>query len=201
MLDFAKELQKNLILADSGSTIVIPEGLFQFDRSISLDGINHITIKGAGKEKSILSFLGQKDGAEGMLIKANHILLEGFTIQDSEGDALKIQSSDHVTIRDVNTTWTQGAKSSNGGYGLYPVDCSNVLIEHCEASYASDAGIYVGQSRSVIMRNNLAHHNVAGIEIENSQDVEAFDNVAENNTGGILIFDMPGLASGQWRTG
>ncbi|MBK8507006.1 MAG: right-handed parallel beta-helix repeat-containing protein [Saprospiraceae bacterium] len=192
-VSFAKELQKNLIMADSGSTIVIPEGFFQFDRSISLDGINHVTIKGAGKDKSILSFLGQKDGAEGMLIKANNILLEGFTIQDSEGDALKIQSSDHVTIRNVNTTWTQGAKSSNGGYGLYPVDCSNVLIEHCEASYASDAGIYVGQSRRVIMRNNLAHHNVAGIEIENSQDVEAFDNVAENNTGGILIFDMPGL--------
>ena len=192
-VNFAKELQKNLIMADSGSTIVIPAGLFQFDRSISLDGINHVTIKGAGKERSILSFLGQKDGAEGLLIKADHILLEGFTIQDSEGDALKIQGSDHVIIRDVLTTWTRGAKSSNGGYGLYPVDCSNVLIEHCEASYASDAGIYVGQSRGVVMRNNVAHHNVAGIEIENSQDVEAYDNLAENNAGGILIFDMPGL--------
>lgn len=192
-VEFAKELQRQLILVDSGAIVEIPAGNFHFDRSISLDGINHVTIRGAGKDKSILSFLGQKDGAEGMLIKANHIILEGFSIEDSEGDALKIQDSDHVTIRDVQTTWTQGAKSSNGGYGIYPVACTNVLIENCEASYASDAGIYVGQSNKVIMRNNLAHHNVAGIEIENSRDVEAYDNVAENNTGGILIFDMPGL--------
>ena len=191
--EFAKELQRQLILVDSGSTITIPAGHFQFDRSISLVGINHVTIVGAGKDQSILSFLGQQDGAEGMLIKADHITLEGFTIEDSEGDALKVQDSDQVTIRDVKTTWTQGAKSSNGGYGIYPVACSNVLIENCEASYASDAGIYVGQSNRVIMRKNLAHHNVAGIEIENSRDVEAYDNVAENNTGGILIFDMPGL--------
>ncbi len=190
---FAKTLQEQLILADSGSVIEIPEGRFTFERSISLDGIDYITIKGAGKEKSILSFLGQKDGAEGILIKADHIILEGFTIEDSEGDALKIQDSRFVTIRDIHTTWTQGAKSSNGGYGIYPVACENVLIEACEASYASDAGIYVGQSNRVIMRNNLAHHNVAGIEIENSRDVEAYDNIAENNTGGILIFDMPGL--------
>jgi parallel beta-helix repeat protein len=45
----------------------------------------------------------------------------------------------------------------------------------------------------VVIRNNLAHHNVAGIEIENSRDVEAYDNIAEMNTGGLLIFDMPGL--------
>jgi parallel beta-helix repeat protein len=190
---FEKVFQEQLILADSGSTITIPEGIYSFDRSISLDGISHITIKGAGKEKSILSFMNQKDGAEGMLIKADDITLEGFTIQDSEGDALKLQDSKNVIIRDIGTTWTQGAKSTNGGYGIYPVACTNVLIEHCEASYASDAGIYVGQSNLVVMRNNLAHHNVAGIEIENSRDVDAYDNIAEFNTGGLLIFDMPGL--------
>lgn len=192
-VDFAKELQRALILADSGTVVEIPAGRFTFERSVSLDGVSHVTIRGAGKHQSILSFAGQKDGAEGMLIKADHILLEGFTIEDSEGDALKIQDSKGVVVRDIHTTWTQGAKSTNGGYGIYPVACSDVLIESCEASYASDAGIYVGQSNRVIMRNNLAHHNVAGIEIENSQDVEAYDNIAENNTGGILIFDMPGL--------
>ena len=190
---FAKTLQRALISADSGAVIQIPVGRFSFDRSISLDGIDHVSIIGAGKGKSILTFLGQKDGAEGMLIKANNILLEGFTIEDAEGDALKIQDSEHVVIRNVHTTWTKGAKSTNGGYGIYPVACTNVLVESCEASYASDAGIYVGQSKKVVMRKNIAHHNVAGIEIENSQDVEVYDNLAENNTGGILIFDMPGL--------
>ncbi len=190
---FAKKLQEQLILADSGSTIEIPAGEYTFTRSLSLDGIHGITIRGAGMKETILNFDTQTDGAEGLHIKANDVTLEGFTIADSKGDAIKIQDADGLVIRDVNTTWTQGAKESNGGYGIYPVACKNVLIEHCEASYASDAGIYIGQSTSVIMRNNLAHHNVAGIEIENSRDVEAYDNIAENNTGGILIFDMPGL--------
>ena len=191
--DFAKRFQEELILADSGSVIRIPEGTFSFTRQVSLDGVDHVTIIGAGKTKSILSFRSQKDGAEGLLIKGNHILLEGFAIEDSDGDALKLQDCNDVTLRDLLTTWTQGAKSTNGGYGIYPVACEGVLIENCEASYASDAGIYVGQSNKVIMRNNYAHHNVAGIEIENSTDVDAYENLAEENTGGLLIFDMPGL--------
>ena len=190
---YEKQLQEKLILADSGSTIQIPEGRFSFTRSLSLNGIPNVTIKGMGMDKTILSFAGQIDGAEGLLIKADGIVLEGFTIEDTEGDAIKIQDALGVTIKDVRTTWTQGAKSSNGGYGVYPVSCMNVLVEGCEASYASDAGIYVGQSTNVIMRNNFAHHNVAGIEIENSRNVEAYKNISEGNTGGFLVFDLPDL--------
>jgi parallel beta-helix repeat protein len=58
---------------------------------------------------------------------------------------------------------------------------------------ASDAGIYVGQSSQIIVRNSRAEYNVAGIEIENSTFADVYDNVATNNTGGILVFDLPGL--------
>lgn len=71
--------------------------------------------------------------------------------------------------------------------------CKNVLIENCIAIGSSDAGIYVGQSDSVIIRNNEAYQNVAGIESENSNFVEIYENIAINNTGGILVFDLPGL--------
>lgn len=188
-----KDLQTELINAKAGDVINIPEGKFTFSRSLSLNDIPNVTIKGAGMDKTILSFKGQIDGAEGMLIKADGITLEDFTVEDSKGDAIKIQDSKDVVIRNVNTTWTDGAKETNGGYGLYPVGCTNVLMEKCEASYSSDAGIYIGQSNNVLIRNCVAHHNVAGIEIENCRVVEAYGNLAENNTGGFLIFDMPGL--------
>ncbi|HRP12565.1 MAG TPA: parallel beta-helix domain-containing protein, partial [Terricaulis sp.] len=58
---------------------------------------------------------------------------------------------------------------------------------------ASDAGIYVGQSRNIIVRDNIAEYNVAGIEIENSYNADVFGNRTEHNTGGILVFDLPGL--------
>ncbi|MCB0643193.1 MAG: right-handed parallel beta-helix repeat-containing protein, partial [Phaeodactylibacter sp.] len=191
--DYYKKLQEQLITAEPGSLIEIPAGTFEFDRPLSLDGIAGVTIKGAGIGKSILSFRGQKTGAEGLRITADSVTIQDLTVRDAKGDCIKIQDSKGVYLRNVETTWSGGAKETNGGYGLYPVSCTNVLLEGCEASFASDAGIYVGQSTNVIVRNCYAHENVAGIEIENCINAEVYGNRSEKNTGGILVFDMPDL--------
>jgi parallel beta-helix repeat protein len=60
-------------------------------------------------------------------------------------------------------------------------------------SGASDAGIYVGQSKNIVVRNSTAEFNVAGIEIENSMNADVHDNLATHNAGGILVFDLPNL--------
>ncbi len=83
--------------------------------------------------------------------------------------------------------------AGNGGYAIYPVLSNDVLIDHAVALGASDAGIYVGQSNDVIVKNSEALFNVAGFEIENTDDADVFDNVAHCNTGGFLTFDLPGL--------
>ncbi|MEE9373540.1 MAG: parallel beta-helix domain-containing protein [Saprospiraceae bacterium] len=188
------ELQKRLITAKAGDKILLPEGSFSFKRSLSLNDTPDITIKGAGKGKTILSFKSQIEGAEGMLIKnVKGLTLEGFTVSDSKGDAIKVQGCTNVVMRDLETTWTSGKKPTNGAYGLYPVSSTNVLMEECEASFAMDAGIYVGQSTNVVVRNNYVHDNVAGLEIENTINGEVYGNRAVGNTGGMLIFDMPDL--------
>jgi len=192
--DLEKNLQTRLINAEGGEQILLPAGKFDIKRSISLTDVPDITIRGAGKGKTILSFLNQIEGAEGMLIKnVKGLTLEGFTIADSKGDAIKVQDCENIIMRDLETTWTNGQLSTNGAYGLYPVSSKNVLMENCEASYAMDAGIYVGQSTNVVVRNNYVHHNVAGLEIENTINGEVYNNVAKENTGGMLIFDMPDL--------
>ena len=107
----------------------------------------------AGMEKTILSFKGQTEGAEGLKItNGENITLEGFTVVDTKGDAIKVQSVDKLTFRNVKTDWSGRPKKSNGSYGFYPVQCKNVLLEDCIARGASDAGIYVGQSREVTVR-------------------------------------------------
>ena len=189
-----KELQTQLIQASAGDVFTLPAGTFEFKRSISLNDTPDITIKGAGKGKTVLSFKGQIEGAEGLLIKnVTGLTLEGFTVADSKGDAIKVQDCTNVTMRDLETTWTTGKKPTNGAYGLYPVSSTNVLMEECEASFAMDAGIYVGQSTNVVVRNNYVHDNVAGLEIENTINGEVYNSRAVNNTGGMLIFDMPDL--------
>lgn len=189
---FRKELQSKLIKAKSGDIIEIPEGTFQIDRSLSLN-VDGITIRGAGMDKSILSFKNQKAGAEGILVTANDFTIEDLAIEDTKGDALKINKSKNVIIRRVRAEWTNGPLTTNGAYGFYPVQTENTLIEHSVAIGASDSGLYVGQSRNVVVRNNRVEYNVAGIEIENTIGADVYDNVATNNTGGILIFNMPHL--------
>ncbi len=189
-----KDLQTQMIMAEDGDTIRIPEGHFKFSGSISLDEKNNIVIIGAGLDKTVLSFKGQTEGAEGLRItNGKNILVRGLTIQDTKGDAIKTQDIDGMSFINVRTEWTGKPKESNGAYGFYPVLCTNVLLEGCIANGASDAGIYVGQSKYVIVKNCTAYHNVAGIEIENTLYADVYDNYAHDNTGGILVFDMPDL--------
>jgi parallel beta-helix repeat protein len=72
--------------------------------------------------------------------------------------------------------------------------CKNVLIENCYTEGSSDAGIYVGQSDSAVVRNCKAAKNVAGCEIENTTNALVYDNEFYNNTAGFLMFDLPGLS-------
>ena len=190
---YAAVLQQKLLDAKPGDVIEIPAGRFAFDRSLTLRA-SGITLRGAGMDKSVLSFKGQKAGAEGLLVNGDNFLIEHLTIEDSKGDGLKISESNHITIRHVKVQWTGGPSTKNGAYGLYPVKTTNVLIEDCVAIAASDAGIYVGQSKDVIVRRSRAESNVAGIEVENTINADVYENVATNNTGGILVFNMPALS-------
>lgn len=189
-----KELQTRLILAEPGDTIYIPEGLFSLDRSLLVDGKKNLVLKGAGMEKSILEFSGQTEGAEGLkLNQCKNITLMDFTIRDTKGDCIKALNCEYISFLHVKTEWTGKPDKKNGSYGLYPVSCSYVTIEGCVAIGASDAGIYVGQSDHVVVRDCEARWNVAGIEIENTTNALVYDNYAHDNTGGILVFDMPEL--------
>jgi parallel beta-helix repeat protein len=189
-----KELQEKFITVEDGETIELPEGNYTLTKSLSIEGKNNITIKGKGADKTILSFLGQTEGAEGINVtNCNNITLDGFSIQDAKGDNIKLKHCENAILKNLNSTWTTGADSMNGNYGYYPVECKNVLLEKCEVSYCADAGVYVGQSIGVTVRNCIAHHNVCGIEIENCINVDVHDNLSYGNTGGFVIYDLPGL--------
>ena len=183
-----------LILAEPGDTIKLESGLFPILGTLSMEGKENIVIRGAGMNGTVLSFAGQVEGAQGLSItNCTNITLEDFTVQNAKGDAIKCQYVDGITFRRVKAQWLGGPKPTNGAYGLYPVQCENVLIEHCVAIAASDAGIYVGQSKDIIVRFSEAFDNVAGIEIENSTRADVYGNNVHGNTGGILVFDLPDL--------
>ncbi|HEY1313501.1 MAG TPA: parallel beta-helix domain-containing protein [Steroidobacteraceae bacterium] len=191
--DFQKHLQEQFLDAKPGTVIVIPPGKHALDRVLTLRA-SGVTIRGAGVDKSILSFKNEISGPEGILVYGNDFAIENLSIEDTKGDGLKINDGENITIRGVRVAWTGGSQTSNGAYGIYPVKSRNILIEDSSSWGASDAGIYVGQSTNVVVRRCHAEQNVAGIEIENTVNADVYGNVATGNTGGILVFNMPNLS-------
>ena len=186
------ELQSRLIEASPGDVLQLEAGKYEFRGELNLV-CRGITIRGRGPEATILSFRDQQAGSDGLSVTGSGFVVEDLAVENTAGNAIKVVGANDVTFRRVRTEWTDGPKSSNGAYGIYPVQCSDVLIEDCVAIAAADAGIYVGQSERVIVRRCRVEKNVAGIEIENTRHADVYENIAENNTGGIMVFDLPGL--------
>ena len=110
--------------------------------------VNGVTIRGSGMDKTVLSFAGQKTGGQGVLVKANDFVIEDVGIEDPAGDALTIQGGTNVTVRRVRTEWTRGPNEANGPYGIYPVECKNLLLEDSVAKGAADAGFMSASRRT-----------------------------------------------------
>ena len=187
-----RDIQEALIIAEPGDVVRLTGGTFVIEDGLSLD-VPGVKIEGEGMDASILEFSNQKSGAQGLLVTSDNVTLQDFAVVNAKGDAIKSKGANNISFIRVKTEWTGGPKTTNGAYGLYPVESENILIDDCVAIGASDAGIYVGQSKNIIVKNSFVKHNVAGIEIENSFYADVFDNLAEENTGGILVFDLPDL--------
>jgi parallel beta-helix repeat protein len=210
----ADELVTALSTAQTGDTIVLPQGRFNIATELTFDGngslgqdekVTGLTIRGAGMDKTILDFeaaTGEAAAkADGFFISnTDNIILEDFGVYEAPNNAIKIKKADGIIMRRLATVWATDYQETNGAYGLYPVETQNVLIEDSYVQGSADAGVYVGQSSNIVVRNNIAIKNVAGIEIENSTNADVYGNTAIGNTGGILIFDLP-IGNGLYGSG
>ena len=187
-----ERLQEALILAAPGDEIVLSAGRYELTDGLSLD-VDNVTLRGDGMDGTVLDFTGQEGAGEGLLVTSDNVTLRDFAMENPKGDGVKSKGANHIVYHRIRVTWTNGPDPENGAYGIYPVESTGVLVDGVKVSGASDAGIYVGQSDRITVRNSIAEANVAGIEIENSRNALVEHNVVTRNTGGILVFDLPNL--------
>lgn len=192
--DANEKLQEALILAEPGDVVQLAAGVWNLTDGLSL-AVPGVTIRGAGAGEggSILDFSGQEGAGEGLLVTSDDVFLTNFAVLNTKGDGIKSKGADRIVYHQLRVEWTAGPKETNGAYGIYPVESTDVLVDSVYVRGASDAGIYVGQSKNIVVRESIATENVAGIEIENSYNADVHDNIATKNTGGILVFDLPSL--------
>ncbi|MCR6646423.1 MAG: hypothetical protein NVV62_18855 [Terricaulis sp.] len=147
--DAQTELQRALIEAQPGDTVQLDRGRYELTQGLSL-AVDQVTIRGQGEARTILSFTGQRRGAEGLLVTANGVTLRDFAVEDARGDAIKVRDCNGITFSGVRAEWTRGPNSENGAYGLYPVNCTNVLIERFDRAR--------GVGRGHLCRPIAQHH-------------------------------------------
>jgi parallel beta-helix repeat protein len=184
-------LRSRLTAARPGDTVVVPAGIYHFDSPVTLN-TDGVTIRGAGRDKTVFDFSAAQSG-DGVHARASDFTIEDLTIQDTRGDALRIDEGENIVIRNVRARWTEGPQPHVGAFGLRPSQVTNLLVEDNEVSGASTAGILVVQSRNAVVRHNRVSNNLVGIEIENGVGVDVTDNEATQNVGGMVVFNMPNL--------
>lgn len=193
--DLTESAKAAFINAAPGDEIVFPEGDFDIEDTLTLDGLtsglHNVTLRGQGREETVLDF-SNSAGGDGIYVQnASNITIRDLTVIEANNNGIKLLNVDGVHLLRLGAEWRGELTSDNGAYGLYPVESSNIVIEHSYVRGSADAGIYVGQSQNIVVRHNIAEENVAGIEIENSSNADVYSNIARNNTGGVLIFDLP----------
>ena len=64
----------------------------------------------------------------------------GMRGDKGKGDGVKVQDTDGITLVNVKTEWTKGPHSENGAYGIYPVQCRNIVINNC--IFSTSCGLF-----------------------------------------------------------
>jgi cytochrome c peroxidase len=167
--------------AQPGDTIEVEPGTYRESVLVDIDGI---TLRGLGEDGRRAVLEGDDERTDAVIASGQRFTIEGFAVRNYTSNGITAHGATGVVFRDLQVEKT-------GLYGVYPVECKDVLVERVLVTGARDAAIYVGQSRDVVVRGNEVRGNVTGIEIENSVNALVEANDAHDNTGGILVFLLP----------
>jgi cytochrome c peroxidase len=174
-------IQSAVDQARPGDTIEVEPGSYK--ESVLVD-IDRITLRGLVREGQRAVLDGEGERTDAVISSSHGFTIEGMALRNYTSNGITVHGATGVVFRDL-------VVDNTGLYGVYPVECKDVLVERVVVTGARDAAIYVGQSRDIVVRKSEVHDNVTGIEIENSVNALVEDNFAHGNTGGILVFLLP----------
>ncbi|MBE0671974.1 MAG: right-handed parallel beta-helix repeat-containing protein [Anaerolineales bacterium] len=169
-----------------GDTVEVPYGIYYEHVIIDVSNIKFMGVPNDKGEWPVIE--GQGTGADGVIASGNDFEMAFFAVKNFTSNGVLVEGAKNVYLHDMYI-------ENTGVYGVYPVRCTDVLIERIEGTLMNDAAIYAGKSENVVIRDTLTYGNVIGIELENTVNGEVYNNVAHDNTIGIFIDLLPQLPS------
>lgn len=200
-VDDREAVQTALIEANDGDTLCF-SGRFDInDDRLSLSDKSGLTLRGIdegdGPGVGAVFDFNYVVGPTGFkFANMSGLTLDNISVLNAAGDGVEVRASTDIIMRRLKVDWERGIDTENGAYAMYPVEVERLLVEDCETSHASDAGVYVGQSRDLVVRRNTSFNNVTGIQVENSTGGEVYENTVYGNTAGIFVHDLPAVPAG-----
>jgi cytochrome c peroxidase len=169
-----------------GDTIEVPYGIYKEHVIIDISNIKFLGIPNEQGEWPVIE--GEGTGSDGVIASGNDFEMGFFAVKNFTSNGVLVEGSKNIYLHDMYI-------ENTGVYGVYPVRCTDVLIERIEGTLMNDAAIYAGKSENVVIRDTLTYGNVIGIELENTVNGEVYNNHAHDNTIGIFIDLLPQLPS------
>ncbi|MCZ2126661.1 MAG: right-handed parallel beta-helix repeat-containing protein [Anaerolineales bacterium] len=169
-----------------GDTIEVPYAIYEEQVIIDMSDIKFFGIPNDKGEWPVIE--GKGTGSDGVIASGNNFEMAFFQVKNFKSNGVLVEGATGVYLHDMYI-------ENTGVYGVYPVRCTDVLIERIEGTLMNDAAIYAGKSKDVVIRDTLTYGNVIGIELENTVNGEVYNNHAHDNTIGIFIDLLPQLPS------
>jgi cytochrome c peroxidase len=153
IVNSGQAIQDGIELAEDGDTVIVKYG--EYFETLMIDKSN-ITIIGNENNGKLPVLDGRNILPDAGVGTGSNIEINGFVIKNYTANGLMLNRSKAVTFRNIHC-------ENTGLYGLYPVECVGVLVEDCSVTGISDAGIYIGQSKDIIVNckiiNNYVYNN------------------------------------------
>ena len=179
-------IQQAVDRSGPGDTIQVPYGIYHEAVVIDWSDIKLIGIPSENGDWPVID--GEGTRSDGVIASGNNFEMAFFDVKNYTSNGVLVEGATGVYLHDMYI-------ENTGVYGVYPVRCTNVLMERIEATLMNDAAIYAGKSENVVIRNTVTYGNVIGIELENTVNGEVYNNHAYNNTVGIFVDLLPQLPS------